>query len=84
MTTYLVETSTFSHMMRQDKKLSGRIGSLMGSDRLFTCPIVTGEIMFGISELPEGQRRRNLEAKANALFEALASMDISTATAKHC
>ena len=31
------------------------------SDRILTCTIVRGEVLFGISRLPEGRRRTELE-----------------------
>ena len=54
--------------MEDDPKVKGRLNSLAESDYLFTCPIVKGEILFGIVRLPDGKRRRNLEQKANELF----------------
>ena len=54
--------------MRDIPKVKGRLNSLSGSDYLFTCPIVKGEILFGVARLPTGKRRRDLEQKANELF----------------
>ena len=54
--------------MRDIPKVKGRLNSLAESDYLFTCPIVKGEILFGIARLPAGKRRRDLEQKANELF----------------
>jgi predicted nucleic acid-binding protein len=36
------------------------------------CPIVRGEILYGIERLSPGLQRRNLEAKSTALFAAIA------------
>lgn len=54
--------------MRDIPKVKGRLNSLAESDYLFTCPIVKGEILFGVTRLPAGKRRRDLEQKANELF----------------
>ena len=54
--------------MRDIPKVKGRLNSLAESDYLFTCPIVKGEILFGVARLPAGKRRRDLEQKANELF----------------
>ena len=54
--------------MRDIPKVKGRLKSLAESDYLFTCPIVKGEILFGILRLPTGKRRRDLEQKSNELF----------------
>lgn len=45
-----------------------RLDSLAESDYPFTCPIVKGEILFGIVRLPARKRRQDLEQKANELF----------------
>ena len=63
--------------MEDNSKVKGRLNSLTESDYLFTCPIVKGEILFGIGSLPEGKRRRDLEQKANELFAAIPCDPIS-------
>ena len=57
--------------MRDIPKVKGRLNSLAESDYLFSCPIVKGEILFGIARLPAGKRRRDLEQKANELFSQI-------------
>ena len=54
--------------MKDNPEVKGRLNSLTESDYLFTCPIVKGEILFGISSLPDGKRRQDLQQKANELF----------------
>ena len=54
--------------MKDNPEVKGRLNSLNESDYLFTCPIVKGEILFGIARLPAGKRRQVLEQKANELF----------------
>ena len=49
--------------MRDIPKVKGRLNSLAELDYLFTCPIVKGEILFGIVRLPAGKRKRDLEQK---------------------
>ena len=44
------------------------MNSLAESDYLFICPIVKGEILFGIVRLPAGKRQRDLKQKADELF----------------
>lgn len=57
--------------MRNDPKVKERLESLTESDYPFICPIVKGEILFGIVRLPAGQRRRDLQQKANELFAVI-------------
>ena len=68
MNKYLLETSTCSALMRNDLKVKQRLESLDRSDYLFMCPIVKGEILFGILRLDAGPKRQNLQQKANELF----------------
>ena len=55
--TYLLDTSAISALMREDPRMSSWLASLESDDRLVTCAIVRGEILFGLERLPEGQRR---------------------------
>jgi len=68
MNKYLLDTSTCSLLMQDNSRVRGRLDSLTESDYHFTCPIVKGEIFFGIVRLPDGKRRQNLEQRANELF----------------
>ena len=68
MNKYLLDTSTCSLLMQDNSRVKGRLDSLTESDYHFTCPIVKGEIFFGIVRLPDGKRRQDLERRANELF----------------
>lgn len=68
MNKYLLETSTCSALMRNDPKVKERLKTLTESDYLFICPIVKGEILFGIVRLPAGERQQDLQQKAKELF----------------
>lgn len=71
MPTYLLDTSTFSWLMRDDPAVRSRIDALSKDDRLVICTTVRGEILYGIERLPVGERRRALEMKARQLFSAI-------------
>ena len=47
--------------MRADTRLEKWMADLNEGDRIVTCTIVRGEVLFGISRLPEGKRRAELE-----------------------
>ena len=68
MNKYLLDTSTCSLLMKDNPRVRGRLDSLTESDYHFACPIVRGEILFGIGRLPDGKRRKDLEQRANELF----------------
>lgn len=71
MTTYLLDTTTFSFLMREDPAVRGRLERLSTADRVLICAIVRGEILYGIERLPHGKRRLALESKAQQLFAAM-------------
>ena len=71
MTKYLLETSTCSYLMANHTQVKDRLTSAQVTDYPFTCPIVRGEILFGVELLPVGRRRQFLESQANNLFSGL-------------
>ncbi len=71
MTKYLLETSTCSYLMANHPRVKARLASAQAADYPFTCPIVRGEILFGVELLPVGRRRQSLENQANNLFSGL-------------
>ena len=58
---YLLDTNAISDLMRADTRIENWISTLDRGDRVVTCTIVRGEILFGIARLPEGRRRAELE-----------------------
>lgn len=68
MSRYLLDTSTCSRIMGDGPQVVAHLISLLPDDSVFTCPIVRGEILFGVMRLPEGRRKRELEQKASGLF----------------
>ena len=71
MADYLLDTTTFSYLMRDDVKVRARISALAPGDRIVVCSIVRGEILYGIERLATGRRRTALETKAGHLFSAV-------------
>lgn len=64
MADYLLDTTTFSFLMRDDAKVRPQISALSAGDRVSDCSIVRGEILYGIERVAMSKRRRDLEAKA--------------------
>jgi len=81
MATYMIDTTTFSGMMKKDPKIYAKVNSLDPADRLIICPTVRGEILFGIQKLPTGKRKQDLETKAQHLLRAVESRDITDSIA---
>jgi predicted nucleic acid-binding protein len=59
--TYLLDTNAISDLMRADVRIETWLSGLPADDRVITCAIVRGEILFGIVRLPRGRRREELE-----------------------
>jgi predicted nucleic acid-binding protein len=69
--TFLLDTNAISALMREDPRMSAWLSGLQPDDRIVTCSIARGELLFGLARLPEGQRRAVLEAKAESVFAFL-------------
>ncbi len=69
--TYLLDTNICSDWMREAEEFQAWANTLTANDRLITCTIVRGEILFGIDLLPLGKKRSALQQKAIELFEAV-------------
>src|SRR2546426_6188413 len=54
--------------MRKHSKLDARMSSLPPVDRVVICPVVRGEIRYGVEQLPQSRRRQDLENQAAPLF----------------
>lgn len=61
---YLLDTNAISDLMRATPRIEAWMAGLDPGDRVVTCTIVRGEILFGIARLPPGRRRTELEETA--------------------
>jgi tRNA(fMet)-specific endonuclease VapC len=68
---YLLDTSAISALMRAGTAMASWLSSIGSDDRVVTCAIARGEILFGIERLAPGRRRTDLEATAAKIFAAL-------------
>ena len=68
---YLLDTNAISDLMRSDPKTEGWIAGLDREDRLITCTIVKGGILFGIAVLPAGRRRTELEETGHLFLSTI-------------
>jgi hypothetical protein len=65
--------------MRQDGGISSWLSSVADDDEIVVCPVVRGEILFGVTRLGAGRRHDELEAKARMLFSAMRCAPIPAA-----
>jgi tRNA(fMet)-specific endonuclease VapC len=80
---YLLDTNAFSDLMKEHPTLGRRLTALSDQDSVIICPVVRGEILYGIVRLPEGKRRTELMAKADKLFATLPCEVVSEAAGDH-
>lgn len=80
---FLLDTTVFSDLMRGSARAENHLSQLSPMDRVVVCPIVRGEVRYGIERLAPGKRRQDLEAKAARLFAVLFCESVPEAAADH-
>src|ERR1700694_3633981 len=60
-----------SDLMRAAPRIENWMSGLDQGDRVVTCTIVRGEILFGIARLPPGRRRTELEETGRQFLAAV-------------
>jgi len=69
--TYLLDTNAISDLMRSASHIENWMAGLDPGDRVVTCTIVRGEILFGIARLPLGRRRTELEETGRQFLDTV-------------
>jgi len=64
---FLLDTNAFSDLMRKHAKKEALLTSLPPNDRVILCPIVRGEIRYGIEQLTQSRGREDLQNQAAPL-----------------
>lgn len=80
---YLLDTTAISDLIREHSKVIAHLAELMPEDRVLLCAIVRGEVRYGIERLPPGQRRTDLQTKADRLMAVLPCQSISDRAADY-
>ena len=80
---FLLDTNAFSDLMRKHSRVEGRMSSLPAADRVVICPVVRGEILYGIEQLPQSRRRQILERQAAPLFAIIPCEPIPEGAGDH-
>lgn len=63
--------------MRRAPKVRSRIANLSANDRAVICTITRGEILYGLTRLPLGKRRQDLEADVTRLFSQVDCVSVA-------
>ena len=67
---YLLDTNVISDLSRDIPQVRHHIQALAVTDRVVTCAVVEGEVIFGIARLPTGKRRSELEQRIAGVLAA--------------
>lgn len=57
--------------MREDARVAAWLATVSPNDRVVTCVVARGEILFGLARLAPGRRRADLEEKASQVLGAI-------------
>lgn len=49
---FLLDTNAASDLVGENTHVAARLAALPATDRVFTCTIVRGEVLFGLGRLP--------------------------------
>jgi hypothetical protein len=69
--TYLLDTNAISDLMRAAPRIENWMAGLEQADRVVTCTIGRGEILYGIARIPAGKRRTELEETGQQFLAAV-------------
>jgi predicted nucleic acid-binding protein len=80
---YLFDTNAISDVMIGHVAVSARINRLASPDQTIICPIVRGEILFGVDRLPNGKKKDFLYITARATLAQFRCEPIDEGVADH-
>ena len=68
---YILDTNAISDLIRGAPAIEKWLAGLDTNDRVVTCAIARGEILFGIARLAPGKHRTELELTAGQILSAI-------------
>jgi predicted nucleic acid-binding protein len=80
---YLLDTNAFSDLVREHPQIDARLASVQRSDPVVICSIVRGEVLYGIEQMAQGRRRRELESKSGKLFGSIPCEPVPVGAGDH-
>jgi predicted nucleic acid-binding protein len=75
----LLDTNAISDLMRDHPNVKARVGN--HPDPVLTSVVVLGELRYGLSRLPPGKKRTDLEARAQTILAAFRVEPVSEGVA---
>ena len=80
---YLLDTNAVSDLMGTPELGASWMRSLPPGAAVVTCPIVRGEVLFGISRLAEGRKRAQLAQASRIVFALIPCKPIPVSAGDH-
>jgi predicted nucleic acid-binding protein len=80
---FLLDTNAVSDYMRENSKLKARLSTLGRNDTTVISTIVLGEIKFGITRMPPGKKRAELERLTAKVLPSLPCLGVPESAADH-
>jgi predicted nucleic acid-binding protein len=74
--TYVLDTTAFSALVKEEPRAKARLSSLEASHRVVICTVVRGEVLYGLELMPHGRKKLDLERKINELLSILPCVPI--------
>ncbi len=68
---YLLDTTAFSDLLREDPATAHALAELPEDDTALICTIVRGEILFGLDRMPNGRKKDTLLRNASKYLGGL-------------
>ena len=76
MATYLLDTTAFSALVKEELLAKSRLSTLEANHRVVICTVVRGEVLYGLELMPRGRKKLDLERKINDLLSILPCVPI--------
>ena len=80
---FLLDMNAVSDLVRMQPKIHQRVQGTATPHQIITCTIVRGEILYGISRLPNGRRRDDLELKVSHILGGITCVPVPEQAAEH-
>ena len=76
MATYLLDTTAFSALVKEQPLAKARLSGLEANQRVVICTVVRGEVLYGLELMPDGRKKLEFKRKINDLLSILPCVPI--------
>lgn len=80
---YLLDTNIISDLMAEDAVTGARLNQLAVTDRVVTCSIAIGELLFGLERMATGKRQNELRERFQQILNGVSCEPVPEIAAMH-